>query len=77
MAAAVSPEDDGDDRSLAGERLEAQLEQPLAEVAGVAREGVVTRSGCASRYSTLASALAATVGGSALEKSCGRARWVR
>ena len=32
-------QDDRDDRGLAGERLEAELEQPLAEVAGVVAQG--------------------------------------
>ena len=37
----------------------------------------VTRSGCVSMKRTASSALAATVGGSAFEKSCGRDRCVR
>jgi hypothetical protein len=42
----------------------------------VLARSVATRSGCASAKRTAASELAATVGGSALEKSCGRERWV-
>ena len=69
-------QDHGDDRRFPGQRLEAERAQLIAEVAGVLAE---PRDPLRARLERLdaGEALAATVGGSALEKSCGRARWVR
>ena len=66
-------DDDRDDRRLAVERFVAGLGEQFA-----GRSGVLAQSreelGCSSMNSIERSALHATVGGSAFEKSCGRER---
>ena len=70
-------DDDRHDRRLARKRLESRFGDLLAEIARVLPAASRTRSGCSSRSRTAASALIATVGGSAFENSCGRERCVR
>src|SRR5262249_19664149 len=77
-------DDDRDDRPLAVERLEPDVAQPAAKLLRLAaqlrhqlRLPAEHPPGPRRSPPTAWSAEQATVGGSALEKSCGRERWAR
>ena len=71
------PDDDRDDRRLAVQRPEPGLAQPRRGSAARASRSRSTSSGSRRSSAHGLSALQATVGGSAFEKSCGRERWAR